>query len=194
MPLVSTFHFLNYTRLKSNHFAIPELVATDPFHFIYQLFDDRTINISDKVILVSKNTRDILIKKYKSKCNKFEYMPNFVDTILFSPCAVEKRSNRTNGEFNILFVGRLERSKGFDQMVKVMDEFRQKKMPFRLNVVGNGPLERLVMDAPNINLLGRVDNNKLPGVYNSNDCFILSSVYENCPMSIIEAMSCGSRS
>ena len=190
-PVISTFHFYNYSRLNPDHFGIPELVLTDPFHFLYQYFDNISVRRSEKVVLVSKDVQEILIKKHPKQSDKFVYVPNFVDTDLFVPSFVSPDSFNKGNEFNIMFVGRLDRSKGFDRLVKAMNLLRHEGLPIRLNVVGQGPLAHLSKDHPNINMLGRVENAMLSDVYAKNHCFILPSLYENCPISIIEAMSCG---
>ena len=43
-------------------------------------------------------------------------------------------------------------------------------------------------------MLGPIANKQLPGFYNFIDCFVLPSLFETFPITLLEAMSCGKAS
>lgn len=93
-----------------------------------------------------------------------------------------------------IFVGRLEKLKGIDILIKSWDKVIDEK----LIIVGNGPLENWIKnyiqenDIKNIELLGYVENKKVMDLIVKAKALILpSQCYEGFPMSIIEALSAG---
>jgi glycosyltransferase involved in cell wall biosynthesis len=93
----------------------------------------------------------------------------------------------------MLFVGRLAPEKGLVTLVKAWSSFR---IPIRLKIVGDGPLlgqvKELAAGQPNIEVLGsrtRVDVLRL--MQSASALVFPSEWYEGLPMTIIEALACG---
>ncbi len=89
-----------------------------------------------------------------------------------------------------LFVGRLEAIKGVQDLIPVF----RKKPEFDLIVAGDGEyrveLERQAADIPNIKFLGRLDQDRLHGLYESAlGVIVPSKCYETFGIIIIEAFS-----
>ncbi len=72
--------------------------------------------------------------------------------------------------FSLLFVGRLEREKGFDVL---LDAWRRADVDGELVVAGSGPLKP---SGPGVRSLGFVTREELPGVYAAADALVLPSV------------------
>lgn len=101
----------------------------------------------------------------------------------------------------LLYVSKLSPYKNHDRVVKAAVELRNRGVPIRLELVGDGPLrERTRLQT----LLMRVDPAKevvayhgpvkhesLPQVYGQADVFVFASTCENLPNILLEAMSSG---
>ena len=106
---------------------------------------------------------------------------NFIDKKTFSKTD-EKKENY------IIFVGRLSKEKGVENLAKIA-----KLLPeYTFLVAGNGPDEDFLKNIENVKLLGFLTGEKLTEVMGNARALILPSVcYENCPLSILEAHSMG---
>lgn len=88
---------------------------------------------------------------------------------------------------NFLYVGRLSQEKNIEQLIKVFNKLPE----LNLNIVGYGPLESELKDKvirKNINFLGKIDNKKLPEIYQKNDVLILPSKSEAWGLVVEEAL------
>ncbi|AJJ10591.1 glycosyl transferases group 1 family protein [Yersinia rohdei] len=93
------------------------------------------------------------------------------------------------GEGYLLYVGRLSREKGVPTLAQAHQKMRN-KIP--LKVVGNGPLfDSLVVQYPNAEFLGYVQQGEALDnlIKNAYAVVLPSECYENCSMSVLEAMS-----
>lgn len=86
------------------------------------------------------------------------------------------------------------------QVSDVLRAFRsiQKRFPgARLLIAGYGSEEKSLkklaaeLKLENTEFLGRVENSKMPELYDKADIYLNSSIVDNMPLSIIEAFSCG---
>jgi glycosyltransferase involved in cell wall biosynthesis len=145
---------------------------------IYALIKNNLIFRKIKAMhLINCYNRDIVPFK-KTFC-----VPNGVDTTLFFP------AERKNKVIKLLFVGRLEKSKGIDKIINV---FKNHILNMELTVVGSGELESLFIGtAKNINYVKNPDNDTLAEIYRNSDAFIFPSVLENFGNVVLEALSCG---
>lgn len=116
-----------------------------------------------------------------------------VDTETFVPRPTENSSKKT-----ILFIGRFAPVKNLTLLVKSFKEIHEKYPNTELVLVGDGPLkdnvERTIKElklSKSVRLPGYVSNEKLPQFYQESDIFALSSQHDNHPITILEAMSCG---
>ena len=118
--------------------------------------------------------------------NKLVYIPNFIDIKQCEPCYDSKDY--------FVYIGRLSEEKGINTLVQAMKKVKEAK----LYILGTGPLEESlrmqVMDykLDNIEFLGYKTGKELEHIIKSSKFVVLPSVvYENCPMSVIEAMAYG---
>lgn len=175
---------------STTYFANIPHIATQ--HDIYTIEEkpsrSKWLNIAGalgtELVMLSDQMRDTYIKHgiRKKYCSVIH---NGVDTSKFEP-------NKQNTEdFTFITVGRLEKVKGYDILLKSF-----KHLPYKLLIVGDGPerkvLERIVEDN---DLSNRVDflgeRRDIPKLLNEADAYICSSHSEGLSYSILEAMSCG---
>ena len=98
-------------------------------------------------------------------------------------------------EFNktILFIGRLERSKGFDVLIKCWQRFNKDELSgWRLKVIGSGSLYEKFQKSENVDFLGILDQNKIRDELVSSSIFILPSVYEPWGV-VVHELACAGR-
>lgn len=167
------------------------------FHFLYSFFDYKTIQNADKVVFVSNKTLKEAEKFYPKYKNKFIHIPAFIDTSKFYPLnqrekeVLKRKYKLERNKKYILYVGRLEPLKGIELLIEVIKELRE-NVKLRLLVVGDGFLKEKVKPHAFVRYLGKIPHNRMNEIYNIADLFVLPSYYENCPLTILEAMASGS--
>jgi len=122
--------------------------------------------------------------------------PQAVDMTLFRP-QDEPRDTRM-----ILFVGRLEISKGPQVLIAALQMLTRCGVDFTACIVGTGPLDQALRDEAvksdlPVKFLGAVDNAELPGIYARAAVTVVPSVAtpefaEPWSLVVNEAMACGS--
>jgi glycosyltransferase involved in cell wall biosynthesis len=128
--------------------------------------------------------KNFVINKFKISEDKIKVRPNWIDCKEFSP-SFAKRNN------HLLAVGRLNKQKNLSLLFKSLEDTGH-----RLDLVGQGELyKQLVSEAIDLGLdvkfLGKIPNDKMPGLYQCCKIYIISSDYEGNPKSLLEAMASG---
>lgn len=123
-----------------------------------------------------------------SKCTVVT-VPNAVELPTVAPATA-----RLHGPLRILFVGRFAFNKGLDVLMTVARrlelEGKTKEVLFQL--AGDGPLMATyqAMGLPkNVELLGRVDDERLFKLYSGCDALLLPTRFEGMPTVVLEAMA-----
>lgn len=128
---------------------------------------------------------------------------NAVDMEKFFPDRIlrnhaRKRFGLNDHDYVILFVGRIEKTKGPERLLDCIPFLKDSKIPFHIFFAGEGTykphLENRLMteyyDA-SATFLGHVPHEKLFYFYNMADVLVLPSETEGVPMVILEALACG---
>ena len=156
------------------------------YEYYYQLAALNQASI-DKFITVAKNIENKLAALLPKRINNISYLRFPVPYIKF----VEK----STGD-NIIFVGRLSNDKGYHLLAKVNQLLLHKGIVLNWHIVGegiNGIAYKLNgwNGATNIRFYGNIDNEKVLTILKKMDYFILPSIAEGMPVSLIEAMKSG---
>lgn len=125
---------------------------------------------ADFVLTVSQRTRRDLIRLGIRK--EIYVLPGGVNLDFFNP---EEYPAPENDRFTILCASGNSAAKGFDCAKKAFEILRQKGAKFNAILIGYG--------------LQKVPHDKMPYYYSKADVFILPSLSEGLPLSIIEAMA-----
>lgn len=141
---------------------------------------------ADRVVVTTEAMRRYALEKFRLNEDNVRIIPNYVDTEFFKPNPHIERSNN-----RICFIGRLAKEKN---LIALLDAIRG--LDVELDIVGKGPLEgklseKAISDKLRVRFHGSVRNNELPEVINGCSLFVLPSLYEGHPKTLLEAMSCG---
>lgn len=216
-PIVWTIHDKNSftggchysagcTLYKVDCKTCPQL-ADDPYHLPYY-------NLKNKIDLLGhKNITIVSPSKWLAKEAKesalFRYstvvtIPNSIETDLYSPQNKEETKRILGiGEHTVTILtaisGWQPRRKGFAHFLSAMS-YCSKDKKFR-DFVNKNKLLLLCFDTPAdefaglkipFKSFGKVDcDKKLCDIYNASDIFVLPSLEDNLPNTMMEAMSCG---
>lgn len=142
-------------------------------------------SMCDKASVSSSHDYDYAKKNFKFNYTKLVIIPNFVDTRLFYNKNIVRRNDR------ILVVGRLTKEKN---LLSLFDAFRNSH--FGLDIYGDGEMEGnlkqyVVENKLDVDFKGIVQNSQLPDIYNVYKFYILPSLFEGMPKTLLEAMACG---
>jgi len=154
---------------------------------IASLIEPIAYKVADKIVVTSQHTREYVIEKYGLNPERVVVIPNYVDTDAFKP------SKTTGKEKNrIIFVGRLDREKNLVNLIDAV-----KTLDVELVLIGEGPYEEILKTKVeserigNVSFLGVIPNERLPLELNRSEIFVLVSIYEGNPKTLLEAMACG---
>ena len=150
--------------------------------YIKKIIEKFSCAFSDAVVCSSLADQDYLARNYKVKA---KVIPNYVDTEIFRPLSIPKRKD------SICFVGRLEKEKNLIALLEAL-----KGLPYNLTIIGKGSMrekleKKAEVDNINVRFMNNVPHSKLPEILNQHEIFILPSLYEGTPKTLLEAMGCG---
>jgi len=145
----------------------------------------------DNIITISTDIEEELVAN-NFPAKKLVHIANSVNVDQFKPSDNHTKDKPSKA---ICFVGRLEEQKGLDYLIRAMDIVREKEHAVKLFVVGDGQmkasLESLCEELQLQNrvfLVGATDD--VLTYYQAADVFVLPSISEGLPLSLLEAMSC----
>ncbi len=156
---------------------------------------NRLIPRLDGKIAVSQPAKQFVSKHFPGD---YEIIPNGVDTDRFSP-DVPPIEKFCDGKLNILFVGRLERRKGADYLLKAYQRVKRDIPNSRLIIVGPGTRLRAKYKKEvkqsglkDVVFVGYVSYDDLPRYYKTADVFCAPATgWESFGIILLEAMAVG---
>lgn len=157
-------------------------------------FEARTYRLAERVVCVSEATRRALVEDYRIPPEKISIVYNAVDTGSFYPLDIK------NEPHTVLYVGRIDRRKGIEFLIKSMPLVRDRIPDVLLLVAGKGAyLERMKALVGRLHLegqvsfLGFVPDADLNPLYNRAQCAVVPSRFEGFGITVIEALAAGTR-
>jgi glycosyltransferase involved in cell wall biosynthesis len=107
-------------------------------------------------------------------------------------------NKKRNEQIIFLFVGRLEKQKGLNYLIKALNILKKEYSQFMVWIIGSGSeednLKRLVKKydlQSYIKFLGNKSNEEISSYYLNSDVFILPSIWEGFPLTLLEAWAAG---
>jgi glycosyltransferase involved in cell wall biosynthesis len=160
-------------------------------HRPYKLIGRKIFERSDAVICVSKYEKDLILRNFNLKANVY-VVPNGVNLKEFRNID-EIRKKKDERIKTILYVGRIEKYKGLDYVVKALKHLPEN---FTLEVVGKGSYKPKILQlAEELGVLDRIkfyqdlSREKLIENYAKADVLVLLSKYEAYGMTVAEALA-----
>ena len=152
-------------------------------HNDYDSFDSSTVKKTFKRKIIDKIFKDY----WQEIASKIVYIPNPVTFYVENPSNLMQK--------NVLAVGRLDKVKGFDLLIKSWKLICDDVGEWRLRIIGSGQeednLKRICeeLDARNIEFIPQQFDIKQ--YYIDSSIYVMSSIEEGYGMVVIEAMECG---
>jgi D-inositol-3-phosphate glycosyltransferase len=205
-PLVSTFHTLG--RMK-NDVAEDDAEREEATRIE---IERRVMSCSDRLIASTPVDESQLIKLYGVPSRKISVIPPGVDLDEFRP--LRKSSARKRLGFGegplVLFVGRIQRLKGIDVLLRAiaaLDDLAPGLRPTVAIIGGAMEHERVAAEqremqrlkqlsqalgiASQVRFLGGVPQDSLRSYYSAADVTVMPSTYESFGLVALESMACG---
>lgn len=144
-----------------------------------------------RFVAVSDDLNHWLLEKVRLSSTKVQLIYNGINTENFHPSAAKSAS------FDFIHVARLSPIKDQVTLIAAFGLLRQRTtLPCRLLLVGDGPLrtqlQELVMSADltdSVQLLG--ERHDIASLMQQSQVFVMSSLAEGIPMTVLEAMASG---
>ena len=133
VPMIVTSHH-TYLQEAENVFSNPVLKVWKKFMAI---LEKRTYSLAQKIVCVSQDTADFIIRRYDQPETKVSVIEN---GLMIKPVAgrVEKEKG------TILFIGRLEKRKGIWVLLEAFNELLKKDPALRLRIAGQNLIGRKI--------------------------------------------------
>lgn len=148
--------------------------------------------LSDKVIVLSKFTYDLILSEYNITKEKVHLIHNGIKEVPSIPPNVSGVEDTIK---EILFVGRLDKVKGIEYLIKAFKIILIHLVNAKLILVGDGDFSRYMPLCDGIwnkvIFTGKIDKLQVERFYNHATIGILPSFNEQCSYSAIEMMAHG---
>ena len=171
---------------------------------ITESFDDFQINKHSFLIEVQKLLRNWSINSAEIVITPSDHLKSFVSGIGYSKKILKinngvnitdiNRANESKADINLIIISRLVVQKNINIVIEAMKLLDNKNL--KLSIIGEGgefsKLESVIHDLNlqnQVQLLGKIDNNKISQFLLTADIFIQASDYEGLPHSVLEAIN-----
>ena len=204
---ILTINGLSYNTIsmyESGMSVLQRSELNDPQNIITCAMEDMSVLLADEIITPSALYWQELQSRLKIKKDA-NIIPNFVDKDLFNPHDFHGSYNRYNRL--ILFIGRLDRNKGADLLLKAYLEIVKDCSDIKPRIIFIGRdcfwkehkstfLEYWQKQIPrscvdNISFLGQVDHDQIVNYLKNATVCVFPSRWEVFGIVCLEAMSCG---
>jgi D-inositol-3-phosphate glycosyltransferase len=206
VPHVQSFHTL--ARVKNS--ALPETATLESTRRIDM--EAKVMASADRIVATSPTDKQDIIRHYGIAPHKISVVPPGLDLSLFHPMDREqaRRQLRLDGRRMLLFVGRMDRIKGVETLLRMASTLIAADPRLRLSVliVGGDRQVRVVDDASRelvrlralvgelglrrvVKFVGPKEQHELPAYYAAADVCVVPSYAESFGMVAVEAMACG---
>jgi D-inositol-3-phosphate glycosyltransferase len=205
-PVVAMFHTLG---------ALKNRVAQDSAELEQQIRVDierRTMATADRLVAATEVDKAHMVEAYAANPRKISVIPLGVNLEMFRAGDRQQARRRLGlgSEPTLLFVGRIQRLKGIDILIRAAAELRRDIPNLRVLIAGGSAddsgqrpseeareLARLRQEVDDLGLggvvrfVGAVQQAELGGYYRAADVTVMPSTYESFGLVAVESMACG---
>jgi glycogen synthase len=186
-PLIAHIHSTEYDR-SAGHGVNPE---------VYKI-EKEGIEKADKIIAVSRFTKERIIKNYNSDEKKIEVVYNAIDkNEFFSGSSCKNHLNGFNKKI-VLFLGRLTLHKGPDYFLCAAKKVLEKNKNVIFIISGSGDMEYQIIEqasemgiADKVLFTGFLRNEELRKIYKMANLYVMPSVSEPFGITPLESIASG---
>ena len=152
--------------------------------YLYKQLTQYALKVSDIYTVSSKSDFDFLNKTFKNKhYSELFLLPNWID-IKYNEVFKERKNI-------ILSVGRLEYQKNYEYLIKELSGTN-----LEIVIFGQGSEKDKLLKLANklgtkLEIIEKIDNNKLLDTLSKTKYFVLPSIFEGNPKALLEAMGAG---
>lgn len=148
-----------------------------------------------KYIAISEKIRQYMISDLNIPVKKIELINNGIDISAFKPTIKDDYDKKN--KFNIIMIGRIQKQKGYLEMVKAINELKNKTDNFRISILGSSEIDKeyavkvksLVSEYALEDYIEFLGIKKNVSEYLSNsDLFLMTSLHEGLPITLLEAL------
>jgi glycosyltransferase involved in cell wall biosynthesis len=157
--------------------------------------------LASRVIVVSTELQTLLQRRYLLKAGDITHIPNGIDSAYYSPDREERQRMRkmlgfADRDIVVGFTGRLDPVKNLNLLLEIFAHCVQECSHLRLLLVGDGPQrQQLETFCQKKELQNQVvfagQREDVLSYLRAMDLFLLTSLREQMPMTVLEAMAVG---
>ena len=185
------------------HLLFPEFLPNKFAYFYAKFMIWIALKKADKVITVSQNTKNDILKMFKVNPDKIEVIYNGVGEEFIKKDKKDiqylyTRFNIPENKKIIMYVGNLKPHKNLERLLEAYSEIKNREETC-LVLVGKSFQNYRVLEEKEIKLkiknqvihTGIVTQDELVDLYNLADLFVFPSLYEGFGLPVLEALACG---
>ena len=152
--------------------------------------EQKAFQTADKSIVTTQWQKDYVMDKYRLNPNQVQVIPNYILTNVFKPVF------KVPKKYDLIYVGRGSKQKNLISLLKAIFILKQKWLNINIALVGSCQESQEIRSYVNrhqllVNFVGNIKQKKLNLLLNQSKIFILPSLFEGHPKSLLEAMSSG---
>lgn len=183
IPVIGTIHDVS-SKKGDQWFIYPKIAY---------FFEKILLRLSyDKIITVSNQTKNTLVKDYNAASERIYVIPPGVDLDFIDSVKIDKKYKNS-----IIFVGRLAPHKHVDDLIKAVDLLKKDLTEIKLRIIGDGvEKDKLVEIVDNLKLhdhvkfLGDLEYREVISEIKKSNVLALPSTREGFGMVLAEANAC----
>lgn len=170
----------------------------NPWNYIVDSLEKKAFSHAEMIITVSNMVKRELLRYYPLSPGKIKVIRNGVDIDTFKPNAAKGKKIRdkygiSQKETLLLFVGGAFKRKGLELLIKAIPKIQDSSI--KLLVVGGGPTSFYSQLTKNLEVENKIIFagfvSAIEDYYQAADIFILPSLYDPFPLTVLEAMASG---
>jgi glycosyltransferase involved in cell wall biosynthesis len=159
-----------------------------------------TLRRARALIATSHEIKNAIAESFQIPAARIHVIPTGINPELFSPQRKGRTgpSSRAAAQINLIYIGGLYPPKGIEYLLKAVNPIFRQNDSLHLTLVGEGPLKMDILKwiqhqglQTRISLAGSLPHDQIPLKLRRSHIFILPSLREGTPNSLLEAMACG---